>query len=79
MSDRARREYERFLEAHPTVASAWLDVIAERPLSRSIAEESGIRHESPQALLFVDGQCVWNASHGGITRQTLEEAVSNGS
>lgn len=74
VSARAKTELERFLAARPEVPSALVDVLAARPLSQLLAAHSGVRHESPQALLFVDGVCVWSASHGAITRAALESA-----
>jgi bacillithiol system protein YtxJ len=74
VSARAKTELERFLAARPEVPSALVDVLVARPLSQLVAARSGVRHESPQALLFVDGACVWNASHGAITRAALERA-----
>ncbi len=75
VSARAFEEYRRFLADHPDLSSAWLDVTDQRPLSRLVEERSGIRHESPQAILFKDGGHVWNASHGAITEASLSEAI----
>jgi len=36
-----------------------------------------VKHESPQALYFVGGEVVWNASHGGITSESLAAALEN--
>lgn len=46
-------------------------VIEERPLSNQIAEVSGITHQSPQALIFKSGECLYNESHDGI----LDEGI----
>ena len=69
-------EYRAFVEAQEDVPTAWLDVIARRPLSLAVADETGVRHESPQALLFREGKVVWDASHGAITSSSLAEAVA---
>ena len=37
-----------------------------RELSNSIATRTGIRHESPQAIVLVDGKAVYHASHYDI-------------
>ena len=74
MSDRAYREYRRFVEAHPEVPTAWIDVIDGRPLSREVAARTGVQHESPQALVLESGRSVWDASHGAVTREALEAA-----
>ncbi|WP_335871299.1 bacillithiol system redox-active protein YtxJ [Bacillus sp. 2205SS5-2] len=49
----------------------FLAVQDSRKLSNYIAEKFGVRHESPQALLFVGGKPVWDASHYSITTETL--------
>jgi len=79
VSDRAFREYEAFHAARPDVPTAWIDVIGERAWSRHVAAAGGVTHESPQALYVKDGRVVWHASHGGITRATLEAAVARAS
>ena len=44
-------------------------------LSRRVAEQTGIRHESPQAIVLRNGQAVWSASHFDITTEAVAEAV----
>ena len=51
------------------------DVIEQRPLVRSLAEEMGIRHESPQALRLKTGEVSWHASHNAITADAITEAL----
>ncbi len=46
-----------------------------RELSRRVAEQTGIRHESPQAIILRNGQAVWSASHFEITAEAVEQAV----
>ena len=75
VSAEARAEYEAFL-ARNDATTAFVDVIADRAVARGIAERSGVRHESPQAILFEHGRPVWHASHGAITRASLEAAWS---
>lgn len=50
-----------------------VDVISQRPMSLLIAETFGIRHESPQLFIIIDGQVVWHGSH----YQVQAEAVSS--
>jgi bacillithiol system protein YtxJ len=76
VSATAFTEYEAFAAARPDVPTAWIDVIAERPWSMRVAEASGIEHQSPQALLVRDGRVAWHASHGAITRKSLEAAAA---
>jgi bacillithiol system protein YtxJ len=76
ISARAFEEYRRYVAHHPDLPTAWLDVTGQRPLSRLVEERSGVRHESPQAILFLDGARVWDASHGAITEASLSEALA---
>jgi len=43
-----------------------------RPLSNEIAARTGIRHESPQAIVIRNGQPVYSASHYDIEAKDLE-------
>jgi bacillithiol system protein YtxJ len=75
ISAAAFEQYRRFAETHPDVATGWIEVVQERPLARAVAERSGVRHESPQALLLEGGAVRWDASHGAITVASLEQAL----
>lgn len=46
-----------------------------RAVSNAVAERFGIRHESPQLFLIVDGRVVWHASHHRITRREIAAAL----
>lgn len=46
-----------------------------RELSRRVAEQTGIQHESPQAIVLRNGGVVWSASHFDITTEAIEQAV----
>ena len=52
-----------------------VDVSTGRALSHYIEERTGIRHESPQAILFNDGEPVWHASHFRITGYAVADAL----
>jgi bacillithiol system protein YtxJ len=77
ISTRARQEVEQCLKAwHLTMEVEWIDVIANRPRSNEVAEQLGIRHESPQIIILDNGDNVmWHASHGQITQQKLKEIL----
>lgn len=59
-----------------TVAWIYLDLLAHRDVSNEIARRSGVRHQSPQAILLREGKPVWNASHIGITVDSLLSAIN---
>ena len=58
---------------------AVIDVIAEKPLARGLTAELGIRHESPQALVFRGGELRGHGDHGTLTSQWFAEQVAEGS
>lgn len=74
ISAAAHAEYEAFCTAVPDATTALVLVLEDRAAARGIAERSGVRHESPQAILFVNGRAVWHASHQHITAATLGAA-----
>lgn len=55
------------------IRQALVHVVEDRPVSNAIAEQTGITHASPQAILIVNGKSVWNTSHWHITYDSLEE------
>ena len=43
-----------------------------RNISTEIAERTGIKHESPQAIVLKNGEVVYHASHYDVTAQEVE-------
>lgn len=76
ISSTARAEFEMWKLDHPDAPTLFVDVISSRKVARGIAELCGVQHESPQAILFEQGQPVWNASHDAITVGSLDAAWS---
>jgi bacillithiol system protein YtxJ len=73
----AYEEYEKFFNENPQYKSCFLTVQDARPLSNYIAEKYHIKHESPQAILFVNKDVAWHASHRQITNTTLRKVIEN--
>jgi bacillithiol system protein YtxJ len=46
-----------------------------RQVSRELADRTGIRHESPQVIVFRNGKAVWNASHYDVKAQAVTRAL----
>ena len=42
-----------------------------RNISNAIAERTGIRHQSPQALVLKNGKAVYHASHYDVTAEEI--------
>jgi bacillithiol system protein YtxJ len=55
----------------------FLDLLSYRSISNRIAEEFGIEHESPQAIIIHREKVVFDRSHFDIEYQQLKEAVKN--
>ncbi|MED3563860.1 bacillithiol system redox-active protein YtxJ [Bacillus xiapuensis] len=75
ISQAAYQEYQKFADAEEALPAYFLAVQDSRPLSNEIAEKFNIKHESPQAILFSNGEARWNASHWKITKRSLAEAI----
>ena len=75
ISGAAFDEYSQFVAEHPAVETAYLTVQEAKPLSEHVRDMTGIKHESPQAILFKNSEPVWNTSHGRITVNNLEKAL----
>lgn len=54
-----------------------VNVIEARPVSNQIAEDLGIRHESPQVFYVKNGAASWHASHSAITYDSIDTAVKS--
>ena len=67
----AYQEVQELLRQRPE-APVWIvDVIVQRALSREVAERTGVVHESPQAILLVAGEVVYDASHFEVRADDL--------
>jgi len=44
-----------------------------RDISQALAEKTGVRHESPQALVLKNGKVVYHASHYDVTASDVEK------
>ncbi|MBT2293079.1 bacillithiol system redox-active protein YtxJ [Paenibacillus albidus] len=75
ISAKAHEEFQAYLKDTNTTA-AIVHVIEDRPVSNQIAENFGIKHESPQLFLLEDSEVRWNTSHWKITRSAIQEAFN---
>ncbi|MGG0643945.1 bacillithiol system redox-active protein YtxJ [Sporosarcina gallistercoris] len=67
------REFQSFDTETPKYC---VIVQTSRDISQKIAVDTGVRHESPQALLLKNGEVVWHAAHYDIQQSALEQAVN---
>ena len=77
ISGSVRMEVQAFAADHPDLPTGVIDVLDGRALSQAVAARTGIRHESPQALLLLSGEVVWHGSHWRVTESNLEAAVED--
>lgn len=82
ISARAYREFMAFVGSNASDPAQRMEyrivkVIESRSLSRRIAEDTEVHHESPQVLLLDGGQVIQHTSHGKITRKRLLQWAQN--
>ena len=67
---------ERSSAAAPaSVDFYFLDLIAHRNISNTIAELFDVYHESPQVLVIKNGECTYDESHMGIRMDEIAEQI----
>lgn len=71
----ANSRVRKFAAGCPEVPIFLVSVVRQRALSRRIAALTGVRHESPQIIVFRGGNVVGSMSHEGVTVVALESAV----
>lgn len=64
------------LEPREDLMVGIIRVVEARPASNLVADKTGIRHESPQVILFKEGQAVFDLDNWSITPELLEEGFS---
>lgn len=76
ISSRAWAEFRRFVEAQQDDGGVFvvIEIQRARPVSNAVAERTGIRHQSPQAILLRNDVVAWHASHYDIVLGSLQRA-----
>ena len=54
----------------------FLDLLKHRSISKQIAEDFAVTHESPQILLIKNTECVYEESHSGIQMDEITEQIA---
>ena len=57
---------------------ALVDVGRHNDIAQEIAKRTGIKHESPQVIVFDNGKPTWSASLYDITHGALDQALHGG-
>ncbi|TVY10159.1 bacillithiol system redox-active protein YtxJ [Paenibacillus cremeus] len=78
VSFNALQEYETYLGKQPNeeVDYILVKVIESRPVSNQIAEDTGVKHASPQILYIKNKETIWNTSHWSITEEHMTAVLS---
>jgi bacillithiol system protein YtxJ len=72
-SRRAMEEVRYFSEHNPEVPVYMVNVVRDRALSRQLAENLGVLHQSPQAILLRVGSPQEHVSHHKVKAGILEK------
>lgn len=68
---------EQALDPRKQLHLGFIRVIESRPASNYVAEITGITHESPQFILFVDGKTVYDVDNWDITLEVVEGVLTS--
>ncbi|OPA75771.1 general stress protein [Paenibacillus selenitireducens] len=73
VSANAFREFEEYIGkgSNNDVDYTLVKVIESRPVSNQIAEDLGVKHESPQVIFIKNNEKYWTASHWSITKEHI--------
>lgn len=55
----------------------FVDLLKNRDVSNAIATETGITHQSPQAILLKGSEVIYHASHSSIQVRAIEKTLRN--
>jgi bacillithiol system protein YtxJ len=75
ISRRAWGEMQHLAE-QPLADAYLVNVSRQHALADAIEARTGVRHESPQALILRRGKAVWDASHFAITAEEVGAALA---
>lgn len=77
VSAAALEEYEEYLTGAPKddVDYVLVKVIESRPVSNEIAQDLGVKHESPQIIYVKDKAKYWAASHWSVTKKHIHAVL----
>ncbi|MDX1503412.1 MAG: bacillithiol system redox-active protein YtxJ [Thermoanaerobaculia bacterium] len=74
VSSRALTAYRQYADGERAAEMALIEIQPSRQLSIEVVRRTGVRHESPQAILVSGGRPVFDASHWRISAQAMARA-----
>ena len=75
ISRMALKNFENEYDLGENVTAYFLDLISFREVSNEIASRFNVVHQSPQLLLIVGGNSVYDVSHSSIDAQELKSKI----
>ncbi len=54
----------------------FIDLLRFRELSNALAEQTGVMHQSPQAIVVRNKEVIYHASHSGIDAQAIQKLLT---
>lgn len=77
VSANAYDEFKQYLQGSPREDIDYLlvKVIESRPVSNQIADDTAVKHESPQIILIEKKAKVWTASHWSVTKAHISAVL----
>jgi bacillithiol system protein YtxJ len=66
---------QALLEPRDDLALGIVRVVEARPASNRVAQLTGIRHESPQFVIFKDGKAIYDRDNWDITAEAVAEGL----
>lgn len=77
VSTNALEEFEAYLQDEPNKDYDYIlvKVIEARPVSNQIAEDTGVKHESPQVISVNNKQRQWSTSHWSATKAHMKAVL----
>lgn len=76
ISSMAKSRFEKNWKLNPEQCiCVYLDLIAYRSISNLIESTLKVQHQSPQAILLINKEVVYSASHNGIDANEISELI----
>lgn len=76
ISANAYEEYQTFLGSSEDNVDAYLlKVIENRQVSDQVAQDTEVKHESPQIFVIKNKEVLWHTSHSKITADAIGNAL----
>lgn len=78
VSTAALEEFEAYeRDGRTDLVYAIVLVVEHRPISLQIAEDIGLKHESPQILFIEKQEKVWSANHWAVTKRHMKAVLDD--